>query len=254
VWQAIAADRRAELLALLEANLAASRPLLDALRAAGRELAAAEAKMRQMTPDTPEAEREAFYRESSLVLAGHAKSRAALRAADEALAAAALALLADDARARVRLVRVRAQHPHHFRDDPVKSAFDRALALEGVDEAMRTAVTGALTEYLASRDASDGALVAAVADQVDYPVYGEELADSAEAQQKFARQYEAWMLGNERIERALYVRRGSRERALVALSSILGPDRARAARVPDAASLAREEARRRDGADAEDDE
>jgi hypothetical protein len=254
VWQAIAADRRAELLALLEANLAASQPLLEALRAAGREIPAAEAKMQQMTPDTPEAEREAFYRDSSLLLAGHAKSRAALRAADEALAAAALALLTDDARARVRLVRVRAQHPHHFRDDPVKGAFDRALALEGVDEATRTAITGALTEYLTSRDASDGALVAAVADQVDYPVYGEDLADSAEAQQKFAKQYEAWMLGNEKVERALYVRRGGRERALVALSGILGPERTKAARVPDAASLAREEARRREGADAEDDE
>jgi hypothetical protein len=96
--------------------------------------------------------------------------------------------------------------------------------------------------------------VAAVADQVDYPVYGEDLADSAEAQQKFAKQYEAWMLGNEKVERALYVRRGGRERALVALSGILGPERTKAARVPDAASLAREEARRREGADAEDDE
>ena len=251
VWPLIPAERRAELLALLEARIPAAKQAAVGLAEASRALKATESRMRAMTADMPEAEKEAVYSESIRVYAQVAKARDALRAADEAIAEGALALLADDLRARVRLQRIRARHPEYFRDDPVQRAFDRALALEGIDGALRNSITAALTEYLAARDASESALVQAVGARVDYPNYDPE---SPEAQEKFSKQYEAWMLGNEKVERALYVRRGGRERALVALSGILGPERTKAVRVPDAADLAREEARLRDGSDADSDE
>ena len=244
VWPLIAAERRAELLALLEARIPAAKQASIGLAEASQAVKATDSRMRAMTDEMPEAERAAIFGQSTRVYAQVAKARDALRAADEAIAEGALALLADDARARVRLQRIRAQHPEYFRDDPVQRAFDRALALEGIDDALRNSVTAALTEYLAARDASESALVQAVGARVDYPNYGPE---SPEAQEKFSKQYEAWMLGNEKVERALFVRRGARERALVALSGILGPERTKVVRVPDAAELAREEVRLRDG-------
>ncbi len=251
VWPLIAAERRPELLALLEARIPAAKQASIGLAEASRAVRATDSRMRAMTDEMPEAERAAIYGESTRVYAQVAKARDALRAADEAIAEGALALLADDARARVRLQRIRAQHPEYFREDPVQRAFDRALALEGIDDALRNSVTVALTEYLAARDASESALVQAVGARVDYPNYDPE---SPEAQEKFSKQYEAWMLGNEKVERALYVRRGGRERALVALAGILGPERAKVVRVPDAAELAREEVRLRDGSSADSDE
>ena len=244
VWPLISAQRRAELLTLLEARIPAAKQAASGLAEASRALKAVDSRLRAATADMPEAEQQAIYSESSRLYGQVAKARDALRAADEAIAEGALALLADDARTRVRLQRIRAQHPEYFRDDPVQRAFDRALALEGIDDALRNSITAALTEYLAARDASEGALVQAVGAQVEYPNYDPE---SPEAQERFSKQYEAWMLGNEKVERALFVRRGGRERALVALSGILGPDRAKMVRVPDAAELAREETRLRDG-------
>jgi hypothetical protein len=251
VWPLIAAERRAELLALLEARVPAARQAAAGLAEASRALKETDSRMHAMTADMPEAEQQAIYSESARVYGQVAKARDALRAADEAIAEGALALLADDVRARVRLQRIRAQHPEYFRDDPVQRAFDRALALEGIDDALRNSITAALTEYLAARDASESALVQVVGARVEYPNYDPE---SPEAQERFSKQYEAWMLGNEKVERALFVRRGGRERALVALSGILGPERAKAVRVPDAAELVREEARLRDGSSADSDE
>jgi hypothetical protein len=251
VWPLIAAERRAELLALLEARVPAARQAAAGLAEASRALKETDSRMHAMTADMPEAEQQAIYSESARVYGQVAKARDALRAADEAIAEGALALLADDVRARVRLQRIRAQHPEYFRDDPVQRAFDRALALEGIDDALRNSITAALTEYLAARDASEVALVQVVGARVEYPNYDPE---SPEAQERFSKQYEAWMLGNEKVERAQFVRRGGRERALVALSGILGPERAKAVRVPDAAELVREEARLRDGSSADSDE
>ncbi len=251
VWPLIAAERRAELLALLEARVPAARQAAAGLAEASRALKETDSRMHAMTADMPEPEKEAIYSESARVIGQVSKACEALRAADEAIAEGALALLADDARARVRLQHIRAKHPEYFREDPAQRAFDRALALEGIDDALRNSITAALTEYLAARDASEVALVQAVGARTDYPVFDD---GSPEAEARFAKQYEAWMLGNEKVERALYVRRGGRERALVALSGILGPDRAKAVRVPDAAELAREEARLRDGSAADSDE
>jgi len=251
VWPLIAAERRAELLALLEARIPAAKQAAVGLAEASRAMKATESRMRAMAADMPEAERQAIYFESTRVYAQVSKARDALRAADEAIAEGALALLADDARARVRLQRIRAKHPEYFREDPAQRAFDRALALEGIDDAMRNAITASLTEYLAARDASESALVLAVGARIDYPNHDPE---SPDANEKFSKQYEAWMLANEKVERALFVRRGGRERALVALSGILGPARAKAVRVPDAAELAREEVRLRDGSAADSDE
>lgn len=251
VWPLISAQRRAELLTLLEARIPAAKQAAVGLAEASRALKAVDSRLRAATADMPEAEQQAIYSESSRLYGHVAKARDALRAADEAIAEGALALLADDARARVRLQRIRAQHPEYFRDDPVQRAFDRALALEGIDEPLRNSITAALTEYLAARDASESALVQAVGARVEYPNYDPE---SPEAQERFSKQYEAWMLGNEKVERALFVRRGGRERALVALSGILGPERAKAVRVPDAAELVREEIRLRDGSAADSDE
>lgn len=248
VWALVPADKRAELAALVEARLPAAMQAAKELGSAALAVRAVEDRMRAMTPDMPEAEQAAVYAESGRAFSQSAKARESLRAAEGAIADAALALLADDARARIRLTRTRMQHPEYFRDDPVRRAYDRALALEGIDDAMRTSIAAALAEYLSARDASESALVLAVGERTDYPLFD---AETPEAQARFAKQYEAWMLGNEKVERALYIRRGGRERALVTLSGILGPERTRLAGVPDAAELAREELRLRDesGAD-----
>ena len=251
VWALLPAERRADLLALLDARLPAARQAAAELGAASNDMRAVEARMRTMKQDMPDAEREAFYAESSKAYSKVSAAREALRAAEEALSDGALALLAEDARTRVRQQRIRAQYPEYFRDDPVQRAYDRALALEGIDEATRASITAALTEYLAARDASESALVLAMGARTDYPAFDPQ---SPEGQAKFAKQYETWMLANEKVERALFVRRGGRERALVALSGILGAERSKAVRVPDAAELAREEARLKDGSGADLDE
>jgi hypothetical protein len=244
VWQSVAPERREELVAMLMAALPAMMQSADSARVAARAISDLEQKMQRLGPESPEAERVAVYQGVTDLFQQRTKASEALRAAEDALAQGALALLAEDARARVRLDRTRIRNPQYFRDDPVRRAYDRALALDGLDDAVRTAVTAALTEYLASRDASEGALIDAVGSRSEYPMFD---AQSPEAEAKFAKQYEAWMLANEKVERLLYARRGSRERALLALSSILGADRTKAARVPDAAGLAREEARLKDG-------
>jgi len=251
VWPAIAPDRRPELVALLEAQLPAARQSADAIVAAWRTMSDSVLRMRAAGAEMPAAERDALAAGASNAFNALAKGRDALRAAEDSLAEAALALLADDVRARIQLQRTRARHPEIFRDDPVQRAFDRALALEGIDDATRDSIAAALAEYIAARDTSDGALVRAVGARADYPVFD---AQSPEAEARFAKQYEAWMLANENVERAKFVRRSGRERALVALSGILGPARAKAARVPDAAELAREEARLNDGLGADPDE
>lgn len=244
VWSAVAAERREELVALVESSVPAIAQAAVALSAASTSLADVMTRAQATRSGAPEAEQRAIQQQMTDAFQRREQARAALDAAEESLSARALELLAEGARARVQAKWVRARHPQYFRDDPVQRAYDRALAMEGLDEPMRTAITTALTEYLSARDASEGVLAAALRERVDYPMFD---ADSPEAEAKFAKQYEAWMLGNEKVERALFARRGSRERGLVTLSGILGADRSRAARVPDAAELAREEARLKDG-------
>jgi hypothetical protein len=244
VWDAVAAERREELVALVESSVPAIAQATSALSAASRSLADVMTRAQAMKPDAPEAEQKAVQQQMTDAFQRREQARAALDAAEESLSVRALELLAEGVRARVQAKRMRAKHPEFFRDDPVQRAFDRALVMDGLDEPTRTAITAALTEYLSARDASEGVLVAALRERADYPMFE---ANSPEAEAQFAKRYEAWMLGNERVERALFARRGSRERALVTLSGILGADRTRAARVPDAAELAREEARLKDG-------
>ncbi|MBU3727934.1 MAG: hypothetical protein FGM37_01610 [Phycisphaerales bacterium] len=246
VWQSVAPERREDLVAMLVAALPAMLQSADAARVAARGVSEVEQQVQRLGAESPEAERMAAFQRMTDIWSQRTKASEALRAAEDALAQGALALLAEDARARVRLERTRRQNPQYFRDDPVKRAYDRALALDGLDDAVRTAITAALTEYLSARDASEGTLVEAVGVRPEYPVFDPE---SPESEARFAKQYEAWMLANEKVERMLYIRRSGRERALLALSSILGPDRMRAAQVPDAAALAREEARRNAGED-----
>lgn len=239
----------------IEAALAAAEPLLprlkeetDQLQAAVRRAAEIQRQMAAAGPiDTPERQAvvEQLGQESVRSYQAQALARAALGKAEDAMAGAVLAAIPESRRAAVRTERLRARHPAYFSVDPVQSAFDRAAALPGLDAAMRDSIAAAAAAYAKGRETADAGLLAALTARPMHPTFGD--AEAPGAMERWQKEYAAWMLAEEKVAKAAFARRGVREQALVGLSAILGKDRAAAARLPDAARLARDEERRKSG-------